>query len=363
MDSKEKARIKEVERYLGLKISKENELQKIVNLAAEICETSMAVINLIDADTQHSLFATGLGVGAIDRKWSFCNETIEQDDIMIVRDSLNDKRFIDNPSVTGEPNVRFYAGAQLRTHDGFTLGTLCVVGTEPKELTTIQQQLLKILSANIIHILEFESGLDVLKRQYEEAKSAEVKVRSFFESSLSCYLLIDTDYNVVYFNQLLAAFVKRLYKTEIAIGMKVTDFIPTPYMADFLSNFDKALQGIPIQVERQIDFEDETVWFYLAYESARDSDGRIVGVSFNSIDITNKIEQQRTIFNQNESLRAIAQIQSHELRRPVASILGLMDFLKSQNYKFTEETIEMMETAVSELDDRIHEIVAQTAVK
>jgi K+-sensing histidine kinase KdpD len=84
---------------------------------------------------------------------------------------------------------------------------------------------------------------------------------------------------------------------------------------------------------------------------------------FNSIDITNKIEQQQTISNQNESLRAIAQIQSHELRRPVASILGLMDFLKSQNYKFTEETIEMMETAVNELDDRIHEIVAQTVVK
>ena len=84
---------------------------------------------------------------------------------------------------------------------------------------------------------------------------------------------------------------------------------------------------------------------------------------FNSIDITNKIEQQQTISNQNESLRAIAQIQSHELKRPVASILGLMDFLKSQNYKFTEETIEMMETAVNELDDRIHEIVAQTVVK
>lgn len=80
---------------------------------------------------------------------------------------------------------------------------------------------------------------------------------------------------------------------------------------------------------------------------------------FNSIDITNKIEQQQTISNQNESLRAIAQIQSHELKRPVASILGLMDFLKSQNYKFTEETIEMMETAVNELDYRIHEIMAQ----
>lgn len=85
-------------------------------------------------------------------------------------------------------------------------------------------------------------------------------------------------------------------------------------------------------------------------------DGEIIGVSYNSVNITKRKEQELKIIAQNESLKQIAYLQSHELRKPVASIMGLMNIFKSDDYTTTREDLLMMGRAVDELDDKIRVI-------
>src|SRR5438132_1317924 len=80
----------------------------------------------------------GLTTSQTSRSISFCGHAILEDDVMVVPDAAADARFADNPIVTGEPNVRFYAGAPLVTPDGHALGTLCVIDRVPRDLSAAQ---------------------------------------------------------------------------------------------------------------------------------------------------------------------------------------------------------------------------------
>lgn len=147
------------------------------------------MITLIDKDTQYIKFRVGTDLQKTTREDAFCNHVIEQKDVMIVPDTSLDERFINNPLVTDGPNIRFYAGSPLTTQDGHSLGSLCVIGREAKQLTSAQERMLKILSEQVIHILEFDFTLNLLKDQFSEAKNSEIKLRSFFESSSSAIYL------------------------------------------------------------------------------------------------------------------------------------------------------------------------------
>lgn len=358
MPIKELERLQAVHRFLTLKISKEEELQEIVTLAAQICETPVALITLIDEDTQYVNFKVGTELDRINRNDSFCNHLIEQKDVLVVPDALNDTRFADNTFVKGNANVRFYAGSPLTTQDGHNLGSLCVIGMEVKELSHLQQQMLKLLSKQVIHILEFDFSLDVLKEQFIEAKSSEIKLRSFFESSSSSYLLIGKEFEILHFNKVLADFIYAIYNVEVVPGMIVTKYLHEAYIPDFVLNYNQALSGKSVAVERNLKFVEKEIWWYITYDPARNADGEIIGVSFNSKDITERKANEQKILSQNESLRKIAHIQSHELRKPVASIIGFMNMFKEDNYTSTPEDLKMMEKAVDDLDQKIRTIVS-----
>ena len=176
MPRKELERLQAVDRFLKLKISREDELQELVNCAAEICETPIAMITLIDADTQHIRYRFGIDLVKTARADAFCNYTIQNEGIFIVPDTGKDQRFVDHPYRTGASNIQFYAGASLTTVDGINLGSLCVVDHQPKELSAVQQSMLGILSKQVVHILEFDYSLEVLKSQFLEAKANEIKL-------------------------------------------------------------------------------------------------------------------------------------------------------------------------------------------
>lgn len=352
----EEQRAKAVKRFLSLKISRERELQGIVEVAAEICQTPVAMITFTDSDTQYVKYKVGVDIQTIKREDTFCHEIIKQGKSLVIPD-LQKSRYAQNPYVNNDAGVRFYAGAPITTYDGLTIGTLCVLDTKPNTLTDKQVQMLNILSHQVITIMEFDLSIEVLKAQYHQVKESENKLRSFFDSSVSCHFLLDREMRITAFNKTAAKFVKSVLNIKLKAGILMSDHVADT--GRFTRHFNKALSGKIVKTEIEVPYDELAIWWGIICEPAYDGEGEIIGVSYNATDITEAKKNQKKISDQNEVLRNIAFVQSHELRKPVASILGLLYLIKLNDYNADEEHFNMLETATAELDEKIHTIINQ----
>lgn len=148
----------------------EQEFDEIVKLAAAACGTAISVVNFIDAERQWFKAETGLGVRETPLATSICAHVILQEEFVEIRDTLEDPRMQDNPLCCGEPGLRFYAGALLTTQEGLPLGTLCVLDYQPRELTALQRDTLRVLARQVMAMLEMRKALrsaDILRREVD----------------------------------------------------------------------------------------------------------------------------------------------------------------------------------------------------
>ncbi|MBK0378892.1 GAF domain-containing protein [Mucilaginibacter segetis] len=354
-----------VNRFLNLKMDTRQELQEIAELVAEICNTPAALITVMGHDTKYIKFTSANYNDDESHIWedSFCAFLIKSAKELIVSDALLDKRFANNPAVTNAPHVRFYAGVPLTTHDGHSLGSLCILDTKPRQLSDSQLHLLKVLAKRIVLITEFDFSLNIMKEQYLEAKSSEMKLRSFFESSGSCHVLLGREMEILAFNKNMADFIEKMHYVSLSIGINICQILKDKHLETFKADYKKALNGKTVEFEREVNYRGELIWWHVIFEPQYDQQRNIIGVSYNATDITEQKQYEQQILAQNESLKKIAYVQSHELRRPVASIMGLMEIIKNENYKPAREELMMMEKAVQELDERIRNIVSMTCNK
>lgn len=155
----ETARLNALREYNILDSAPEKDFDEIVELASMICETPISTITMIDEARQWFKAKIGLEDTEGSRDHAFCAHAIHGEQIMIVPDATKDSRFYDNPLVTGNPEVRFYAGMPLVTPDGYSLGTLCVVDTKPKNLLPHQLFALRVLSKQVVKLMELRKKI------------------------------------------------------------------------------------------------------------------------------------------------------------------------------------------------------------
>ncbi|RZM02784.1 MAG: GAF domain-containing protein, partial [Pedobacter sp.] len=349
-------RLEAVSRFLNQQFDSKRELQDIVALAATICETPVALITLLTNDEQVFKFKTGTDLERSDRDVAFCNYVIQQEEVLVVPDATKDGRFIDNALVVGDPNIKFYAGSPLTTHDGYKLGSLCVIDTKPNDLKEKQKEMLQILSRQAMNIMELELRTSMLKEYIAEVESSANKLRSFFDSGDSCHLFIDKDLNIVAHNKQLEEFMMSSKNMKVENGTLVTQYISDLFLPTFLKHLDNALRGESAEAEVQLNYNGVgKVWWQLNYAPAYDNSGNIIGVSYDARNINQRKEHEQKILLQYESLMEIAQIQSHGFRRPVASILGLINLIK-EDPACKDEYIDLLQDATKELDTLIRTI-------
>ena len=285
---------------------------------------------------------------------------------MVINDTLADARFSQNPYVTGGPKIRFYAGYPLITHDGHRLGALCVMHIKPHILKDQQKLVMKVLARQAIGVMELKLSIDLLgkslkglKELRKDKSSDEVKLRSMFESLSDSYFLLGKQGQIIDFNNAAYRFVKDKYGIELSYGRIMTGFLTQAYREIFSQHFKNALNGDRVQLEWLADYGIMgSIWWDCVFEPVKNEWSEIIGVSYVARNINDRKIDEEKIKEQNRLLSRVAEIQSHDYRGPVASILGLMNLIEADDYKASKEYLIMLQSAVKNLDEKIQEVVS-----
>lgn len=226
----ERARLDALRALRILDTDSEKAFDDLCSLAAQICDTPISFISFLDTDRQWFKSKVGLTPTETSRNIAFCAFTILQSDMLIVPDASSDKRFANNPLVTSEPKIRFYAGAPLVTSDGFPVGTLCVLDRVARSLTSDQQEALRILRDQVVRLLELrrhqaelKNAIESQKRIQRQLHETESRFFQFLDALPVGVFVIDPDGTPFYCNQV----AKNILGRGIAPGAKVDDLADT----------------------------------------------------------------------------------------------------------------------------------------
>ena len=191
-------RLQALHQYRLLDTAREPAFDRITKLAAWIFRTPIALISLVDFDRQWFKSAFGLEVQQTPRAVAFCSHAIREVDVLVVPDARRDPRFTANPLVTGDPRIRFYAGAPIRTPDGFALGTLSIIDRVPRDLDSEGIEKLADLAALAADEMELQLALT----RTREAQAQALESLALFqvmaeEAAVGVYMIQDNRFQFV----------------------------------------------------------------------------------------------------------------------------------------------------------------------
>ncbi|GJE55824.1 PAS domain-containing protein [Methylobacterium thuringiense] len=172
-------------RYAVLDTEAEADFDDIVSAASAACGMPVSLISLIDGDRQWFKARVGLASTETPVRFSICAHAASQDDVFVIPDTTRDPRTADNPLVTGDPKIRFYAGMPLATPEGVALGALCVIDTKPNDLSAAQRLILRTLARQVMTTLE-------LRRALRERRESDRRNAAILESAVD-YGIISMD--------------------------------------------------------------------------------------------------------------------------------------------------------------------------
>jgi len=358
-----------ISKFVGLDLELDKELQEIIELACAICHVPIALISFLDTDNLYLKIKTGMDKIVTDpiipRKETFCAYTLQQDDVMIVPDSMKDPRFSDNPAAACENGIKFYAGIPLTTTDGEKIGTLCVFDRKPGDLDQQQQNMLKIIAKQAMKTIELklksiklEESLKDIESKQDFFNDASIRLRSFFESSTNFHVLLGRNGELIDFNKTAFKFVKNAHQTKMKRGDIFVKYVAPEFVGKFIDGYYVALGGQKHIEEGSTDYGNLGIIYWDAtFEAAYDNDNNIIGISYIIRDVTESKVRERKIMEQNDSLLHIAHMQAHEFRAPLTTIMGLMDLIKDDHYTLSPTYLQHLDQAVQNLDGKIRHIV------
>ena len=274
----------------------EQALDDLTALTAHICGAPIALITLIDEQRQWFKANVGLPVSETSRDVSFCGHTILQRELFVVPDAAEDERFADNPLVTGDLHLRFYAGAPLVSAEGQVLGTLCVIDREPRQLTPAQQEALWVLSRQVMAQLE-------LRRQKRELASRERFLRAIVESEPECVMVLDPEGSLRMMNRAGVAMIE-VDAFEQVVGERFSRWIVPAHREQFQSLTERVLSGRSGTLQFQIAGSNGTMrWLETHAAPLHDEAGKVTTLLGITRDITERRRTETALHESEERLR------------------------------------------------------------
>jgi PAS domain S-box-containing protein len=222
----EQKRLAALKRYNILDTAPMLEFDDFTQLASLICQTPISLISLVDEARQWFKSRVGIEVCETHRSLSFCQHAIQGTELMEIPDAQLDERFCANPLVTGDPYIRFYAGAPLITPDGHRIGTICVIDKSPRQLTGGQRDGLVRLSRHIMRQLESSIDHTKLIQSSEALRESYERTEQIIDSALDAVVTMDLDGLIISWNP--QAEVIFGWSASEVIGKKMSQVIIPP---------------------------------------------------------------------------------------------------------------------------------------
>ncbi|MCO6162826.1 ATP-binding protein [Flavobacterium sp. NRK F7] len=341
-EEKEIKRLKSLLSYNVIDTLKEKEFDKLAQLASIICETPIALISLIDDKKQWFKAKIGIDVDEMPKEITFCQYTIEKEELWEVEDTTKNELLKDNPNVTSENGIRYYAGIPLQCSLGYNIGTLCVADSKPKKISEKEKIALQIISEQVMILLEAKkrndkliSELQELVKQKElesqriiEKNSEEIKMFYDSISNTNGILEIDTNGNITKTNRLISVLLE--LTSNHLIGKNISTFfdieINKRNLPDLIEHKNHLFQYKPTP--------NFTKWIQANFIKIENINGKIEKIILVCQDVSNRIQGQQELehakntsdYLNKQKDQFIATV-SHEIRTPINAILGFTDVL------------------------------------
>jgi len=292
----EAARLRTLEQYDVLDAPPTDAFDRITRLATRLFDVPIAMINFIDRENQWCLSSHGIAQDRSSREVSFCARAIQQKDVMVVSDAREDERFADNPFVTDDPHIRFYAGAPLTAPNGYRLGTLCLIDDAPRSFSEEDRRTLNDLAGVVmdeLNLRHYASELDASRRAHRETSEQQ---RRILESITDAFVALDEDWTLTYVNAQAEALLER--SRDELLGENVWDQFPEAVGSTFQEKYETAIE------------ENRTVEFLEYYSplghwlevKAFPFEG---GLSVYFDDVTDRVEAQEDLRRERDLTEAI----------------------------------------------------------
>ena len=337
----EHGRLQAVRRHAIVGTPREAAFDRITHLAARLLNVPIVLVTIVDQERLWFKSSYGVDVQETSREDSFCAHAILRDEPTIVPDLWADRRFAGNLLVTGPPYIRFYAGAPLTSLDGFKLGTLCTLDTQPREFSLEQQSILRDLAA--ITTDELHLRLAILEGKQKAAAI----------SNLSLGVVVtdphQTDNPIIYCNPAFTAITG--YAEDEVIGRNCR-FLQGPETDSSVLDEMRHAQskrGVFQCVLANYRKNADLFWNELTIGPVMDDDNRLINFIGIQNDVTDRVIKEEALQQSYDKLKELEDLRDnltsmivHDMRSPLASLWVISSCLKGQLTRITMQRLFLM---------------------